>query len=48
MSTINTESEAYNTGYESHEQGEARNANPYGKGTWDADNWYAGWDAAAE
>ena len=46
MTTINTNSDSYNTGYEAHVQGEPRNANPYPAGTWDADNWFAGWDAA--
>ena len=46
MKTINTNSDAYNTGYEAHSVGEPRNANPYPSGTWDADNWFAGWDAA--
>ena len=44
--TINTESEAYNTGYEAAVQGETRKACPYAAGTWDADNWLAGYDAA--
>lgn len=43
---INTNSEAYNTGYEAANQGELRTANPYLAGTWDSDNWFAGWDAA--
>jgi ribosome modulation factor len=41
-------SEAYHTGYEAHEQGESRNDCPYATGTWDASEWLAGWDAAAE
>lgn len=45
MSTM-TYSEAYNTGYEACLQGEPRTANPYPTGTWDADEWYAGWDDA--
>lgn len=39
-------SQAYHTGYEAAVQGEARTANPYAAGTWDAQAWYAGWDAA--
>ena len=46
MSKINTESEAYNTGYEAANQGEPRTACPYLSKTWDADNWLAGYDAA--
>ena len=46
MNDINKNSEAYNTGYEAKLQGEARNANPYAAGTWDAANWTAGYDAA--
>ena len=45
MNTIR--SEAYHTGYEAHEQGESRTANPYPVGSWDADEWFAGYDAAA-
>ena len=41
-----TSSEAYNTGYEAHVQGELRTANPYPAGSWDAEAWLAGWDAA--
>ena len=44
MTAINTKSDAYNTGYEAATQGEARTDNPYLKGTWDADNWDAGYD----
>lgn len=39
-------SEAYHTGYEAHQQGEARTANPYAAGTYDSSEWFAGWDAA--
>ena len=39
------ESEAYHTGFEAANQGEPRSANPYAKGTWDSDEWFAGWDA---
>lgn len=39
--------EAYHTGYEDHEQGESRFANPYGAGTWDREEWFRGWDEAA-
>lgn len=45
MSKINTNSEAYNTGYEAAVQGEARNSNPYAENTWDWINWFAGYDA---
>ena len=44
---INTNSEAYNTGYEAAKQGEPRSANPYCRGTVDAANWLAGWTAEA-
>jgi hypothetical protein len=44
--TTNRDSDAYNTGYEAALQGEPRNANPCAAGTWEADNWCAGWDAA--
>jgi hypothetical protein len=44
MTEINKESEAYNTGFEAAKQGEPRTANPYAAGTWDSDNWFAGWD----
>ena len=44
-SNINTNSEAYNTGYEAARQGEPRSANPYCRGTVDAANWLAGWTA---
>ena len=43
---INTNSEAYNTGFAAAEAGEDRTACPYAAGTWDANNWLAGWDAA--
>lgn len=46
MSEINVNSEAYNTGYEAAKQGEPRTACPYPAGTWDADNWMAGYEAA--
>src|ERR1700693_3826431 len=42
--TANEKSQAYHTGYESCVQGEPRTANPYPSGTWDAGEWYAGWD----
>jgi ribosome modulation factor len=44
---MNTESEAFNTGYEAYRQGEPRNANPYCAGTYDSQEWFAGWDEAA-
>mgnify|MGYP003394488088 CR=1 FL=1 len=44
--TINTQSEAYNTGYEAANQGEVRAANPYPAESWNADNWTAGYDDA--
>ena len=43
---INTDSDAYNTGYAAHDAGEPRTANPYVTGTWESINWLAGWDAA--
>ena len=43
---INASSEAYNTGFEAAQQGEARTACPYAAGTWERDNWLAGYDAA--
>jgi len=46
MNDINTNSDAYNTGFEAANQGEPVSANPYAAGTWDADNWAAGWKAA--
>ncbi len=46
MDTINTNSEAYNTGFEARVQGEPKTANPYPVGTVDADNWIAGWSDA--
>lgn len=42
-----TRGESYHTGYEANQQGEARDANPYPTGTWDANEWFAGWDEAA-
>ena len=42
---INTNSEAYNMGYEAARQGEPHIANPYCRGTWDYVNWLAGWTA---
>lgn len=47
MSDINKNSEAYHTGFESHNQGEPRTACPYLANTIDAINWAAGWDAEA-
>jgi len=44
MATIN-HSEAYNTGFEACEQGEARTANPYAAETWESDEWFDGFDA---
>ena len=44
----NTRGQAYHTGYEAHEQGERRDANPYPPQSWDADEWFSGWDAAAK
>lgn len=46
MNTTPARSEAFNTGFEAYEQCEPRTANPHGKGTWDAQEWYAGWDEA--
>lgn len=43
----NTRGDAYHTGYEAREQGEARDANPYPPESWDAGEWFAGWDEAA-
>lgn len=43
---INTESEAYNTGFEACKRGEPITANPYPPESWDSDNWSAGWFAA--
>lgn len=37
---------AYHTGYASSVAGELRSTNPYVAGSWDNDDWYAGWDAA--
>ena len=45
--SINTNSEAYNTGYEAAKQGEPRDANPHCRGTVDYANWLAGWTAFA-
>jgi molybdopterin-guanine dinucleotide biosynthesis protein A len=42
----NARSEAYNTGYEAAEQGEENSANPYPAGSYDADEWIAGWNDA--
>ena len=47
INITNTRGEAYHTGYEAHEQGEQRDTNPYPVGSWDADEWFAGWDEAA-
>lgn len=47
MTTTTTRGEAYHTGFEARSQGEARTANPYPAGSWDADEWFAGWDDAA-
>ena len=44
---INVNSEAYSTGCEAARQGEPCSANPYCRGTIDADNWDAGWRAEA-
>ena len=45
---MTTRSQARETGYEAHEQGEPRSANPYAVGTWESDEWFAGWDEAVE
>lgn len=37
---------AYHTGFAACEAGELRSANPYVLGSWDNDDWHAGWDAA--
>ena len=37
-------SDAYNTGFEAKQQGEPRTANPYGDGTWESGEWFAGFD----
>lgn len=42
------ESQAYNTGYDAHDRGESRTANPYAPGTWDSDEWLRGWDDIAD
>lgn len=44
--TNENRSEAYHTGFEAHSQNEPRTANPYAAGTWEAGEWFAGWDAA--
>ena len=44
---INTNSEAYNTGYEAAKLLEPRSANPYCRGTVERINWDAGWMAVA-
>jgi len=41
--TETTRGEAFHTGYEARVRGEPRTANPYGVGTWDSDEWFAGW-----
>lgn len=47
MSNTTTQrGEAYHTGYEARVQGEPKSANPYPAGSWDADEWTAGWTAA--
>lgn len=43
---VEHKSEAYHTGFEAHQQGEPRIANPYATGTWDSDEWFKGWNAA--
>lgn len=47
MTTINR-SEAWQTGYEAHEQGEPRSAvaEHCPAGGWNAEQWLSGWDAA--
>lgn len=40
---INPQSEAYNTGFEAANQGEPKSSNPYPAGTWNSDNWIAGY-----
>jgi hypothetical protein len=47
MSEPEYKSEAFHTGFEAHERGEPRKANPHGWGTWDHEEWYKGWDEAA-
>jgi ribosome modulation factor len=44
--TMTTYSEAYNTGYEAAQRGESQTANPYLRGTWEADQWLLGWTDA--
>ena len=41
---INTDSDAYNTGFAACKAGD--NFNPYCPGTWDASHWDAGYKAA--
>jgi hypothetical protein len=43
---INTNSDAYNDGFESFAQGDSRNS-PYEPRSWEWANWIAGYDAAA-
>jgi ribosome modulation factor len=43
---IDPNSDAYNTGYEAFQQGEPYESCPYAAGTWDYDNWQAGWKSA--
>lgn len=40
------ESESYHTGYEARKQGESRDnvTAHYPAGTWEAEQWLAGWD----
>lgn len=46
MTATNDRSQAYHTGYEARVQGEPKSANPYPAGSWDADEWLAGWNDA--
>lgn len=46
MIATNDRSQAYDTGYEARVQGEPKSANPYPAGTWDAEEWIAGWNDA--
>lgn len=46
MNATNDRSQAYHTGYEARVQGEPKSANPYHAGTWDAEEWLAGWNDA--
>ena len=48
MTTMTTRGDAYHTGYEARAQGEPRTNNPYPVGTWDAGEWFSGWDDAAK